>query len=389
MFNSLMSASDSHFYSLGKIFCLACLLSLLQPLFSEQRDLVVSENSFFEIVGSDIKSSHFINELSEYVAESILLELSQEDYLPPRKVLVQILSNEAEPSGISSYDLNISDLGFITLNLSWNESLSLTETIEALVVSFLQMFGYYNYGDLFLEKSPSNAWLFKGLSNHIYVSLRPNVLRVLYQQAVIEGLDLDCLSAKIADLNCPSDAQSFGFYRFIKSSHVSTKDRLKIFKYALLGENVLKKMPHILRLDSEKSMSDVLNNFLSSQYKNNLAQFESLVSSKKWLEALGDFSSINIPSIKDKHNSLHLLWVNRENPSLVEFIEARIYLISLALNRINPLYYNSAQSLALTYQKILDGSEEWELLYYFSDFLGELDQANAVYRQISQELKLP
>ena len=73
----------------------------------------------------------------------------------------------------------------------------------------------------------------------------------------------------------------------------------------------------------------------------------------------------------------------------VEVIEARIYLISLALNRINPLYYNSAQSLALTYQKILDGSEEWELLYYFSDFLGELDQANAVYRQISQELKLP
>ena len=116
MFNSLMTASDSHFYSLGKIFCLACLLSLLQPLFSEQRDLVVSENSFFEIVGSDIKSSHFINELSEYVAESILLELSQEDYLPPRKVLVQLLSNEAEPSGISSYDLNISDLGPFTLS---------------------------------------------------------------------------------------------------------------------------------------------------------------------------------------------------------------------------------------------------------------------------------
>jgi hypothetical protein len=60
----------------------------------------------------------------------------------------------------------------------------------------------------------------------------------------------------------------------------------------------------------------------------------------------------------------------------------------LALNRINPLYYNATQSLALTYQKILDGVEEWELLYYFSDFLGELDKANAVSMEINRQLQL-
>ena len=87
---------------------------------------------------------------------------------------------------------------------------------------------------------------------------------------------------------------------------------------------------------------------------------------------------------------MHLLWLNREDPSVVQFIEARIRLILYALNQINPLYYNATQSLALTYQKILDASEEWELLYYFSDFLGELDKANTVSLQISkQQSKLP
>ena len=98
-----------------------------------------------------------------------------------------------------------------------------------------------------------------------------------------------------------------------------------------------------------------MSDFLESQYRNNLPQFESLSFSKNWLEALGDFSSIEIQSTQAKHNSLHLLWLNREDPSVVQFIEARIRLISYALNQINPLYYNAAQSLALTYQKILDG----------------------------------
>ena len=130
-----------------------------------------------------------------------------------------------------------------------------------------------------------------------------------------------------------------------------------------------------------------LSDFLESQYRNNLPQFESLNTSKNWLEALGDFSSIEIKSTQVKHNSLHLLWLNREDPSVVQFIEARIRLISYALNQINPLYYNAAQSLALTYQKILDGVEEWELLYYFSDFLGELDKANTVSLQITKQLQ--
>ena len=71
-----MISSDPHFYNLRKVFCLAWLLCLSQSLFAEKTELTISENSFFEIIGSDIKSTQVINELSNYVAESVLEEFS-------------------------------------------------------------------------------------------------------------------------------------------------------------------------------------------------------------------------------------------------------------------------------------------------------------------------
>ena len=131
-----------------------------------------------------------------------------------------------------------------------------------------------------------------------------------------------------------------------------------------------------------------LNEFLNLKYRNNLGKFETLAVSKNWLEALADFSSIEIESSKTKLNSLHLLCLYKADPRLIEIIKARIHLISLGLSKINPLYYNAALSLALTYQKILDSTEEWESLYYFSDFLDEIGKANTVSLQITEQLKL-
>lgn len=386
-----MTISESHFYCFGKVLCLGYLLSFSQFLFAETVQYKVTENSFFEIVGTDIQSTQFTNELSLYVAESILNDFSQESYLPPRKILVQIFNEEASPEDSDYYEMSISDLGFVTLSIFWSESLSFPMAIEALVVSFLQSFGYASYGEQFLKKSPSKAWMIKGLSQHIYISLRPSVARLFYKQAIIEGFQPSYFNAKFSDYAVPTQAQSFGFYRFIKSNQISHKDRLRILKQAFLGEDVLPSLFRSFQFDSEESLRNSLGDFLNSELSNNLAQFESLEASKNWLEAVGDFSSIEISSINEKRNSLHFLWINREDPLVVQFIQARIRLISLALNQINPLYYNAAQSLALTYQKILDGVEEWELLYYFSDFLGELDQANEVCYQINKQFqsKLP
>lgn len=382
-----MTIRGSQFCVLLKTLYLGFLLSFSQLLFSEPTELKITENSFFEIVGTDIQSTQFANELSDYVAESILKEFAEDDYLPTRKILVQLLNKDTAFSEDKSYKLNISDLGFVTLNVAWDESLSLPKMIEALVVSFVQSLGYANYGHLFLYECPSKAWLLKGLSQNIYLSLRPSVSRLFYEKAILDGFDPNHLKAKLSDMSVPSEAQSFALYRLINSYPISRVDRLKIYKQSLLGKDSSQLILSAFGLETVESLRSTLSSFLNTQLKNNSAQFESLASSKNWLEVLGDFSSIEIKSTKAKDNSLHLLWENRADPAVVQFIEARIRLISLALNQINPLYYNAAQSLALTYQKILDGVEEWELLFYFSDFLGELDKANAVSLEITRQLQ--
>lgn len=382
-----MTIRGSQFCVLLKTLYLGFLLSFSQLLFSEPTELKVTENSFFEIVGTDIQSTQFANELSDYVAESILKEFAEDDYLPTRKILVQLFNKDTAFSEGESYKLNISDLGFVTLNVAWDESLSLPKMIEALVVSFLQSLGYANYGHLFLDECPSKAWLLKGLSQNIYLSLRPSVSRLFYEKAILDGFDPNHLKAKLSDMSVPSEAQSFALYRLINSYPISREDRLKIYKQSLLGKDSSQLILSAFGLETVESLRSTLSSFLNTQLKNNSAQFESLASSKNWLEVLGDFSSIEIKSTKAKDNSLHLLWENRADPAVVQFIEARIRLISLALNQINPLYYNAAQSLALTYQKILDGVEEWELLFYFSDFLGEFDKANAVSLEITRQLQ--
>lgn len=382
-----MTIRGSQFCVLLKTLYLGFLLSFSQLLFSEPTELKITENSFFEIVGTDIQSTQFANELSDYVAEFILKEFAEDDYLPTRKILVQLLNKDTAFSEDKSYKLNISDLGFVTLNVAWDESLSLPKMIEALVVSFVQSLGYANYGHLFLDECPSKAWLLKGLSQNIYLSLRPSVSRLFYEKAILDGFDPNHLKAKLSDMSVPSEAQSFALYRLINSYPISRVDRLKIYKHSLLGKDSSQLILSAFGLETVESLRSTLSSFLNTQLKNNSAQFESLASSKNWLEVLGDFSSIEIKSTKAKDNSLHLLWENRADPAVVQFIEARIRLISLALNQINPLYYNAAQSLALTYQKILDGVEEWELLFYFSDFLGELDKANAVSLEITRQLQ--
>ena len=385
--HSLMAVIASHFYFLRKGISLGLLLCVSQFLFSHSAQLKVSENSFFEIVGKDIQSTQFVSKLSYYVAESILNDLSEEDYSTSRKILVQLLNKEAFPEDSGYYKLSISDLGFVTLSISWDESLCLPILIESLVVSFIQSFGYATYGELFFEKYPSKAWILKGFSQQIYISLRPNVIRLLYEQAILEGFDTNLFNANFFHVSAPTHAQSFALYRLIISNQIPREDRLKILKYALVGKDVLPDICRSFRLDSIESLQEKFLVFLSIQSKKTVANFESLADSKKWLEAIGDFSSIEIESIESKHNSLHLLWINRDDPKVVQFIKARIQLISLALSQLNPLYYNAGQSLALTYQKILDGAEEWEILYYYSDFLAELDQSNTVSLEISKQLQ--
>ena len=110
-------------------------------------------------------------------------------------------------------------------------------------------------------------------------------------------------------------------------------------------------------------------------------------SSKLWLESLSNLSLVSLSSIPEINNkNLIELWDYRGNTDLRSLIDARIELITLALNRINPLYYNAAHSLALTYNSVLNSSNRWECISFLAQYLEDLDLAVSMHEDILKNL---
>ena len=80
--------------------------------------------------------------------------------------------------------------------------------------------------------------------------------------------------------------------------------------------------------------------------------------------------------------TLHEVWENREDEQIQSLLKSRLQLIALVSVRINPVYYNALQSLALVYQKMLSGDNEWDSYLFLSDFLKDLDSAERIYDTI-------
>ena len=134
--------------------CVLLLLFFQVHLIASETSVFTSENKYFEIIGSDLKSVSFINDLSLFVADTIQSELSDAFDDPPRKVLIRLRKFK----DIIDYKCTISDQGYITLNFNWVDSLKLEHAIEGLTFAFLQSYCFSNFGNRFLDQSIYKAW---------------------------------------------------------------------------------------------------------------------------------------------------------------------------------------------------------------------------------------
>lgn len=367
------------------------LLTALDATESKQSDLIVSENRYFEIVGRDARSVAYAAQLSSFIAESILDELSDSSYINPRTVLVQ-LNKAGISEGSEAYRVEISQLGFVTLSIQWDGELDLYATIESLVAGFIQAYGYASYGDAYLVRSPAKAWIIQALASTAYAQLRPKMARSFYVQAARATFDFELFDARLGSAIAPYPipAQSFALYRWIQKQPLRAADKQRIIRSALLGTSHAESLPEICSIESQTAFKKLWAQFLRVEQGKHLGQFMDLKRSKAWLESLAGFSEMTLEGkTQSVHLSLGNLWSQRKAPDLRRTLEARIQLISMALSRINPLYYNAAQSLALTYQTLLDASHEWEVLSFFSEYLEAMDRAQSIHKQIAEALDSP
>lgn len=369
-------------------------LALLPALSASEwkpSDLIVSENRYFEIVGHDARSVAYVAQLSSFIAGSVLDELADVDYSNPRTVLIQ-LDKAATGKSNQAYQLKISQLGFVTVSIQWDEKLELYSLIESLVVGFIQAYGYASYGDAYLERSPAKAWIIHALASTAYLQLRPKLARSFYFEAETVSFDFQLFEAELGQV-LPShriSEQSFALYRWIKKQAIRAEEKQRVFRSALLGTSSAESLFERIAMPSKSEFLKLWTEFLKVEQSKYRGQFMELSRSKEWLESLARFSEMKLEGIPQRTNlSAHNLWAERDSPKLRRVLEARIELISMALVRINPLYYNAAQSLALTYKSLLDASYEWEVLSLFSEYLDAMDRAQSVHEQISEALESP
>lgn len=378
------------FFSLSAIFFSLTSVFALSTSEWAASDLIVSENRHFQIVGRDAPSVAYISQLSSFIAESVLVELADPRYDNSRTVLVQL--NEVSPGGTQAYSVQISQLGFVTLSIYWQDKLDLYSTIEGLVCGFIQAYGYASYGALYSVPVPANAWIIQALASNAYVQLRPKMARSFYLEA--EGAPFNFLLFEGRFGNSleshPMAAQSFALYRWMKKQSLSAGNKQKIIRSALQGIGSLENLLGHCSVESKTAFLEIWKAFLQQEQAKYRGQFFDLNRSKVWLESLASFSEISFETDTQFEDlRVQSLWSQRESPEFRRTLEARIELITMALSRINPLYYNAAQSLALSYQTLLDAEYKWELLYYFADYLQAMDRAQELHAQITEALEAP
>ena len=355
------------------------ILYLQVLLASSETKLVTSENDYFEIIGTDLKSVSFLNDLSVFTASVIQNELSFSFKDPPRKVLVRL----REFDDVDFYSCPISEDGSITLNFNWNESLSLEHAIEGITIAFIQSYCFSNFGNQFLDQTIYKAWSIQCLSALVEIRLRPKTEKLFWSDSETNTLSVEFFDHSFFSSDRVVKKNAFLIWEIIKASSFSKKEKRVLFLKSFQGMNVLE----ALNAAYQKKLNDPNFNFIeqyptlySTAYNLITEQFETLEKSREWLNAM---TKLHVAEGKSEElMTLHEVWENREDEQIQSLLKSRLQLIALVSVRINPVYYNALQSLALVYQKMLSGDNEWDSYLFLSDFLKDLDSAERIYDTI-------
>ena len=158
----------------------------------------------------------------------------------------------------------------------------------------------------------------------------------------------------------------------------------------LAGETISSRLKRILAAEDELAPGFDLEPWWQEQFIAELSvrlePFEGLTTSRDWLAALSDVSGIEgLEAVGDL--SLRDLWSLREDAALRAALTARVEIIRLGLSRVNPAYFNSAQSLGALYETVLEGERSFEFVAALTRFLGDFGDMKRLHEEVAKALE--
>ena len=343
---------------------------------------------YFEVVGLDYASVSAVNQLAEKVAETCGQYMSKLEHSYPRRIMVALRPMHSTQEG-ADYIVRQGEAGFFRVDFRWGPQLEMETVCRGLTEAFVKRYAHSHYG----PKAPQHIkyWPISALAAQTYLNLRPSQIASYIEE--LSGASLPDLTALIAlpygeAIQQGTGREGYWVLNCLRRDGRKIRDISRMMEMAIAGLDVTAKLELLIQPLSLDVAAITLQNWWDSQiaelFQRDHEVYESMEVSLTWIEQIADFDAYR--SKGHAFKNLRDLWGLRHEAEMREILTARRDLIGLRMARVNPVYYNTAHSLALLYDAVLEGRRNHEFIFALTKFLSDLEDMKRLHRLTMQIL---
>jgi hypothetical protein len=372
-----------------------CLVLGLLPLLGvAQRGekLAFVEGRYFEVVGTDHRSVSFANTLGEHVVELCMSYLRAGRHDFPQRIFVALRpENRVEFDG--EYQIQIGARGQVSLDFRWEAALSFETVCRALTEAYIVRYANFNYGPGASDRI--RFWAVSALGSQCYLKLRPAQQSQYIEEARESGL-LNVSSLLAEDLargreNGLSPRQGYWVLYALRQRGLRRAEVGALLDQAIAGRDVSVAVGAAIQPTDADQQTITLEAWWQSQMVAYLSQdiehYENLDVSRAWIEDLANLDAYRASG--GELGNLMELWTHRADEALRAVLAARQQIIALRLERVNPAYFNAAQSLGALYETTLQTERRFEFIHAFTAYLSDWEDTKRLHEKAHELLVTP
>jgi hypothetical protein len=357
---------------------------LLAPAFGR---VETAEGTHFDIVGFDRRSVYFVEELSERILLEAERYLGDQPTSFPQRILVTLRPGDATPDA-KDYRISTEPGGFVRLDFNWRKDLTYADLCRGMLDAYLTRYAIFHHG----YEAPDNikAWVVSALSRQTYLSLRPSVY-LAWQRSLLEGeIPLaPSLTQTIKEARPDeSSLSAFLLLMAVRNADYSRETVRGLCRAAVAGVDVVSRLTQLIQPSDPSLDAVTLPDWWKIQMAElitePLVQFDSLADSSEWIKSLSEVENFTELAVEVK--DLQSLWQFRAEDRVRQVVIIRLGQIMAQIDRVNPVYLNSVQSLGRLYEQLLKGNEEHAYIFDLAAFLGDLSDAQRLHKDIAAAL---
>ena len=356
------------------------------------QDLRSMGNDHFDVVGLHLRSVSYVNELSAFSVQIAERYLPTKDLDFPSNILIS-LRPEAHVDFEGDYRIRIAERGSVQVDILWEDSMTLERTCYVISEALLVQYSVYNYG---IEAANQlRSWTISALANDVYLTLRPAKfvdLMKTAQEAEVSELN-GILEPSRSGAAVPS-AWGYWLMQTMKLGKLERTVLRGLFQQAIAGIDIEEALaaaiwasqPAAELLPVQTWWERQLGFIFSQEYE----IVETMEVSREWLAKLGRFDTqLNLESQEAKVElklDLRAIWMYRAKSEVRELIRARYEILRLRMARINPAYYNTAQSMGVLFESILNDELAYKYLHSLTVYLSDWVDAQEMQESLENIL---